>query len=55
MLYWLTIIVGNAVMIVLEGLVVSIQTIRLEYYEFFSKFFHGGGQPFAPLERREMS
>jgi V/A-type H+-transporting ATPase subunit I len=54
-LYWLTIALGNAVMIVLEGLVVSIQTIRLEYYEFFSKFFHGGGQPFSPLERRELS
>jgi V/A-type H+-transporting ATPase subunit I len=54
-LYWLTIILGNAVMIVLEGLVASIQTIRLEYYEFFSKFFHGGGQPFVPLERREIS
>ena len=47
--YWLTLFVGNVIIIGLEGLVVSIQTIRLEYYEFFSKFFRGGGKPFQPL------
>ena len=47
--YWLTLILGNVVIIGLEGLVVSIQTVRLEYYEFFSKFFRGGGKPFQPL------
>lgn len=51
-LYWLTILLGNVVIILLEGLVISIQTIRLEYYEFLSKFFHGGGEPFRPLERQ---
>jgi V/A-type H+-transporting ATPase subunit I len=49
--YWLTIAVGNVVIILLEGLVVSIQIVRLEYYEFMSKFFHGGGESFKPLER----
>ena len=49
--YWLTIVAGNVVIILLEGLVVSIQIVRLEYYEFMSKFFHGGGEPFKPLER----
>jgi len=49
--YWLTIGLGNVVIILLEGLVVSIQIVRLEYYEFMSKFFHGGGEPFKPLER----
>jgi V/A-type H+/Na+-transporting ATPase subunit I len=49
--YWLTIAVGNVVIILLEGLVVSIQIVRLEYYEFMSKFFHGGGEAFKPLER----
>jgi len=48
--YWLTIALGNAVIILLEGLVVSIQTMRLEYYEFLSKFFHGGGEMFSPLK-----
>ncbi|MBD3307120.1 hypothetical protein GF339_11900 [candidate division KSB3 bacterium] len=47
--YWLAIILGNALVILLEGLVVSIQTIRLEYYEFFSKFFREGGERFQPL------
>ncbi len=47
--YVLVIIIGNIGIIALEGLVVSIQTIRLEYYEFFSKFFHGGGEKFTPL------
>ena len=47
--YWLTLVLGNVVIIGLEGLVVSIQTVRLEYYEFFSKFFQGGGKPFQPL------
>lgn len=47
--YWITLILGNIVIIVLEGVVVSIQTLRLEYYEFFSKFFRGGGEPFQPL------
>lgn len=51
LVYWLTIAVGNVVIILLEGLVVSIQIVRLEYYEFMSKFFHGGGEPFKPLER----
>jgi len=47
--YYLTLVLGNIVIILLEGMVVSIQTIRLEYYEFFSKFFRGGGEPFRPL------
>lgn len=47
--YWLTLLIGNVIIIGLEGLVVSIQTVRLEYYEFFSKFFRGGGKPFQPL------
>jgi V/A-type H+/Na+-transporting ATPase subunit I len=43
-------ILGNAVMIALEGLIVSVQAVRLQFYEFFSKFFQGGGVPFHPLE-----
>ncbi|MGA1844085.1 MAG: V-type ATP synthase subunit I [bacterium] len=47
--YWLIVIIGNICIIAIEGLVVSIQTIRLEYYEFFSKFFKGGGELYSPL------
>jgi len=41
--------VGNVGVAVLEGLIVFIQTLRLEYYEFFGKFFKGGGQEFKPV------
>jgi V/A-type H+/Na+-transporting ATPase subunit I len=43
------IVLGNVVIIALEGLIVSIQSIRLEYYEFFSKFYSGGGEEYRPL------
>ena len=45
----LVIVLGNVVIIALEGLIVSIQSIRLEYYEFFSKFYSGGGEEYRPL------
>ena len=48
----LVLIIGNAVVIFLEGLTVSVQVLRLEYYEFFSKFFHGGGEAYRPLALR---
>ncbi|WP_457567455.1 V-type ATP synthase subunit I [Desulfurobacterium sp.] len=51
--YWITMVAGNALVIVLEALVVSIQTMRLEYYEFFGKFFKGGGKPFKPFKLEE--
>jgi len=35
--------------VVLEGMIVTIQCLRLEYYEFFSKFFRGDGAGYAPL------
>lgn len=47
--YWLTMVVGNIFIIVLEGMMASIQAIRLEYYELFGKFFKGGGEEFRPL------
>jgi V/A-type H+-transporting ATPase subunit I len=42
-------LIGNAVIIALEGMVVTIQAIRLEYYEFFGKFFVGGGTAYKPI------
>ena len=47
----LVIILGNLVAIVLEGIIASVQALRLEYYEFFGKFFSGNGQPFEPFFR----
>lgn len=37
-------LVGNIVIVCLEGLIVFIQTLRLEYYEFFGKFYKGGAE-----------
>lgn len=48
---WSAIIVifGNAVIILLEGMIVAIQVTRLQYYEFFSKFFTETGTRFKPF------
>jgi len=43
-------IVGNAIVVVLEGMIVAIQAIRLQYYEFFSKFFNETGREFMPYK-----
>ena len=43
-------IAGNAIVVVLEGMIVAIQVIRLQYYEFFSKFFNETGTEFKPLQ-----
>ncbi|MDR0444647.1 MAG: V-type ATP synthase subunit I, partial [Treponema sp.] len=42
-------IFGNVVIIVLEGMIVAIQVVRLQYYEFFNKFFTETGVEFAPF------
>ena len=41
--------IGNIFIIGFEGFVCGIQSLRLEYYEFFSKFFRGGGVAFTPF------
>ncbi len=45
----LILIIGNGIVVVLEGMIVAIQVIRLQYYEFFSKFFNETGREFAPF------
>jgi V/A-type H+-transporting ATPase subunit I len=47
--YWIVVALGNLFIIGFEGLIVGIQTMRLEYYEFFSKFFAGGGMRYQPI------
>jgi V/A-type H+-transporting ATPase subunit I len=44
---------GNLVIIVLEGMIVAIQVVRLQYYEFFSKFFTETGIAFSPFRFRK--
>lgn len=48
-LSWLILIFGNILIILLEGLVVTIQALRLEYYEFFGKFFKPTGSRYQPV------
>jgi V/A-type H+-transporting ATPase subunit I len=45
----ITVVLGNIVIIVLEGGIVAIQALRLMYYEGFSRFFSGDGKAFVPL------
>ncbi len=46
----LTVFLGNVFIMVLEGAIVTIQVLRLEYYEGFSRFFSGDGIEFRPLK-----
>jgi V/A-type H+-transporting ATPase subunit I len=42
-------VLGNVLVIGLEGLSAAIQALRLNYYEFFTKFFHGTGKLYTPI------
>ena len=48
-LWILVVVFGNVLAILLEGLVALVQAVRLEYYEFFGKFFSGSGRAFEPF------
>jgi V/A-type H+-transporting ATPase subunit I len=43
---WVVVVLGNIFVCGMEGLIVGIQVLRLEYYEFFSRFYKGSGRPF---------
>lgn len=45
---WVVIVLGNLFVCGMEGLIVGIQVLRLEYYELFSRFYHGSGRAFKP-------
>ena len=47
---WIIIVLGNIIVCGLEGLVVGIQVLRLEYYEMFSRFYTGSGREFHPYD-----
>lgn len=47
--YWPVVVFGNVFVMVLEALLVSIQVLRLEYYEMFSRFYSGEGRPYEPV------
>jgi len=39
-------ILGNVLVMVIEGLLIGIQVLRLDFYEIFSRFYKGTGQAF---------
>lgn len=47
------VVLGNIVVCALEGLIVGIQVLRLEYYELFSRFYRGSGREFVPYKNEE--
>lgn len=46
-------VVGNIIVIGLEGLLTGIQVLRLEFYEMFSRFYEGDGKPFNSVGMRK--
>lgn len=42
-------VLGNLFVMCLEGLLVGIQVLRLEFYEMFSRYYKGGGKAFTPV------
>ena len=45
---WAVVVLGNLFVCGMEGLIVGIQVLRLEYYELFSRFYRGTGRAFRP-------
>ena len=50
--HWITVVLGNLFILILEGGIVLIQVMRLEYYEGFSRYFFGDGREFTPVRLR---
>jgi V/A-type H+-transporting ATPase subunit I len=48
---WIVVVLGNLFVCGMEGLVVGIQVLRLEYYEMFSRFYKGDGREFKPYTK----
>ena len=47
------IVLGNIIVLALEGLLVGVQSLRLEFYEMFSRFYEGSGKAYTPVSTRE--
>ena len=48
---WIVVVLGNIFVCAMEGLIVGIQVLRLEYYEIFSRFYAGNGREFKPFKK----
>jgi V/A-type H+-transporting ATPase subunit I len=49
------VVLGNIIIIGLEGLIVFIQALRLEYYELFTKYYRGDGIEYVPVKIKGIS
>ena len=53
---WVVVVLGNLFVMGIEGLIVGIQVLRLEFYELFSRYYRGDGKPFvSSLRMKEKS
>ena len=50
---WIVIVLGNLFVCAMEGLIVGIQVLRLEYDEMFSRFYRGSGREFKPFLKKK--
>ncbi len=48
-------VIGNVLIVALEGLSAGVQSLRLNYYEFFTKYFVGDGKAYAPVSLRTVA
>lgn len=51
-LFILIVVVGHTLNLAINALGAYVHTNRLEYVEFFSKFYDGGGKPFTPFDEK---
>ena len=52
--YIIVMVLGNALVIALEALLTGIQSLRLEFYEMFSRYYAGQGKAFEPVNIKEL-
>ena len=52
--YIIVMVLGNALVIALEALLTGIQSLRLEFYEMFSRYYTGQGKAFEPVNIEEI-
>lgn len=50
--YWIVLVIGNIFVMCLEGMIVGIQVLRLEFYEMFSRYYEGNGKPFRSIKEQ---
>ena len=49
----IVIIIGNIFVMGMEGLIVGIQALRLQFYEVFGRFFVADGKEFIPVSAKK--